>query len=68
MRQGRIMASISGSIEENAAAPKRVRGDSGEVEQHSLLDQIAADKYLASKAAVKSGFGFKMTKIASPGA
>ena len=57
------------SIEQNATEPKRVRGDSGEVEQHSLKDQIEADRYLASKKAVKSkGIGLRMSKMVTPGA
>ena len=38
---------LSDSIAKSAAAPRRVKGDEGEVEQHSLTDQIAADKHLA---------------------
>ena len=57
------------SIEQNAAAPKRVRGDSGEVEQHSLKDQIEADRYLASKkAAAKSMGGIRISKMKASGA
>ena len=55
-------------IEENAQGPKRAKGDSGEVEQHSLPDQIAADRYLASKEAAKKGLGVRMTKVVPPGA
>jgi len=37
------------------------------VEQHALADQIAADKYLASKQASRSkGLGIKLAKL-SPG-
>jgi hypothetical protein len=43
---------LSPTIQENAQGPKRAQGDSGSVEQHPLPDQIAADKYLASRAAV----------------
>jgi len=43
--------SLDNTIRENAAGPKRASGDSGSVEQHSLSDQIAADKHLASKQA-----------------
>ena len=35
-------------IKENTAGPKRVSGDAGSVEQHSLTDQIAADKHIQS--------------------
>ncbi len=58
---------LDDSIKTNATAPKRVSGDEGSVEQHSLPDQIAADKYLASKQASQSkGLGIKLFKI-SPG-
>jgi hypothetical protein len=54
-------------IAENAAGPRRVQGDAGSVEQHSLQDQIAADKYLQSKKAAKSKkFPLRLHKI-SPG-
>ncbi len=57
------------SIEQNAAGPKRARGDSGEVEQHSLKDQIEADRYLASKKAVKEKrLGLRISKMVAPGA
>jgi len=55
-------------IRENAAGPKRAKGDSAEVEQHSLPDQIAADKYLASKqASRKKGLGIALKKLYPPG-
>ena len=58
---------IDSTIRENAAGPKRASGDAGSVEQHSLAEQIAADKYLASKQASRSkGLGIKLAKI-SPG-
>ncbi len=58
---------IDNSIQENAAGPRKASGDSGSVEQHSLQDQIAADKYLESKKASRSkGLGVKLVKI-SPG-
>ena len=60
---------LDNSILESAKAPAKVSGDSGSVEQHSLPDQIAADKYLASKNAAKSrGLGIKFIKISAPGA
>ena len=56
------------TIRDNAANPKRASGDSGSVEQHSLADQIAADKHLASKeAAVTSGLGIRRVKLSPPG-
>ena len=58
---------LEDSIRDGAVSPKRVKGDSAEVEQHSLRDQIAADKYLASKNAVKKGLGAVFKKLVPPG-
>ena len=59
---------LDDTIRENAAGPKRARGDSGEMEQHSLKEQIAADKYLADKGALaKKNFGLTRVKIVPPG-
>lgn len=62
---------LSSQILENAQGPKRVRGDEGEVEGQSLADQIAADKYLASKTASTAGasslFGMRFAKLVPPG-
>ena len=58
---------IDNAIETNASGPRKASGDSGSMEQHSLTDQIAADKYLESKKASRSqGLGVKLAKI-SPG-
>lgn len=58
---------IKNAIEQNAAGPKKASGDSGSVEQHSLQDQIAADRYLESKKASQAkGLGIKLARI-SPG-
>jgi len=38
------------------------------MEQHSLKDQIEADRYLASKEAAKRGLGVKRSKLVPPGA
>jgi hypothetical protein len=55
------------AIRDNANSPKRAKGDSAEMEQHPLPDQIAADKYLESKKASRAkGLGIKLTRI-SPG-
>jgi len=60
---------LSDNIKDNATAPKRASGDSGSVEQHSLQDQIAADKFLESKkASRKKGLGIKVAKISPGGA
>jgi hypothetical protein len=58
---------IDNSIQQNAEGPAKASGDAGSVEQHKLGDQIAADKYLASKKASRAkGLGVKLAKI-SPG-
>ena len=57
------------TIRDNAQGPAEAHGDSGGVKQHPLKDQIEADRFLASKAAVKSKRrGVRFTKIAPPGA
>ena len=38
------MADLSTAIEENATGPKKASNDGGSVEQHSISDQIEADK------------------------
>jgi hypothetical protein len=56
-------------IQENASGPKQASGDGVSVEQHPLQDQIAADRYLASKKAARSKhLGLRLTKVVPPGA
>ena len=56
------------TIKDNAAGPKRAKGDSAEMEQHPLPDQIAADRYLQSKKATKTkGLGIALKKLVPPG-
>ena len=60
---------IEDNIRENAQGPRRASGDSGSVEQHSLTEQMAADRYLASKQATKrKGLGIRVGKMIPPGA
>ena len=42
---------VKDAIEKNARGPRSAKGDVGEVRQHSLKDQIEADRYLASRRA-----------------
>ncbi len=57
------------TIRENAKGPAKASGDAGSVEQHSLKDQIEADRYLASKEAAKSKRrGLIFNKLVPPGA
>lgn len=62
------MADLSSSIETNAGGPKKASRDGESAEQHSLQDQIAADRYLASRNATrKRGRGVVITKQSPPG-
>lgn len=64
-----FMADLSNDIETNAVAPKRVKTDEGEFDQHSLKEQIEADRYLQGKAASRaSGFGLRVARVKSPSA
>jgi hypothetical protein len=57
-------ADLADQIAEAMAAPKRVKGDQGEIENHSITDLIKADQYLASKcAADKPHRGLRLTKL-----
>jgi len=58
---------LENTIAENAAGPKKAGNETGNMEQHSIPDQIAADRYIESKkAARQTGLGIKLTKL-SPG-
>lgn len=61
---------LNSKLMENATGPRSVSGDQGTVQQHSLPDQIAADRYLRSKDAVKKGrgLGLRFCKLLPPGA
>jgi hypothetical protein len=59
---------LEDTIRENAQGPARAAGDAGSVEQHKLPDQIAADRYLASKEATQSkSRGLRFNKFIPPG-
>lgn len=45
---------LKDAIEQNAAGPKQATVDGVTVQQHSLADQIAADKHLAAKRAMRN--------------
>jgi hypothetical protein len=60
--------SLEDTIRENAEGPAKAAGDAGSMEQHKLTDQIAADKYLASREAAKSKKrGLRFNKFVPPG-
>jgi len=56
-------------IKENAEGPESAESDGVRVKQHSLKDQIEADKYLAAKETARSNrLGIRLVKIVPPGA
>ena len=60
---------LDNTIRQNAQGPAKAAGDAGSVEQHKLPDQIAADRYLASKEAANSKRrGLVFNKLVPPGA
>lgn len=62
------MADLEDSISTSAQQPRKVTGDEGSIEQHSLPDQIEADRYLKANAAASRGLGIRHVKIIPPGA
>lgn len=63
------MSDLANDIEAAASEPRKASGDSGSMEAHSLPDQIEADKYIQSNAAVAntSSRGIRFNKIVPPG-
>ncbi len=60
---------LTDAIRENASGPASASGDSVSVSQHSLKDQIEADRYLASRAAVSRRHrGLRFSRVVPPGA
>ena len=59
---------LKDAIKQNAEGPKQASADGVSTQQHSLADQIEADKYLASKQAMASkSLGVRLAKIVPPG-
>jgi hypothetical protein len=55
-------------IKDNASGPKSAESDGQKVEQHSIKEQIEADRYLNSKQAMKNkGMGIRIGKLVPPG-
>ncbi len=57
------------TIEDALAAPRRVKADGVEVEQHPLPDQVDAARYLDAKAATakRNSLGVRLTRLVPPG-
>lgn len=49
------MSDLSAKIEDVANGPKKISGDAGSSEEHSLKELIEADRYLATKTAAAAG-------------
>ena len=57
------------ALADKADQPRAVRNGVGSVEQHSLADQIALDKYLADKSAVANPRrGARFSRLVPPAA
>ena len=56
------------AIIKNLAGPKTVKVDGVEVDQFGMSELIEADRYLGSKAALKSGLGVRIVRVEPPGA
>jgi len=59
---------LEDTIRENASGPAEVSVDGQRMKQHSIADQVEADRYTASKKAAKKGLGVRLTKVIPPGA
>lgn len=56
-------------VEEALSEPKRVRGDQGEVENHSLKDKIEAARFLRSESVAENPHrAIRFARIKPPGA
>jgi len=60
---------LKDAIKQNAEGPKQAAADGVNVQQHSLPDQVAADKHLAGKDAFSRNpaKGLVRVKIVHPG-
>lgn len=59
---------VKTALETNAQGPAQVEQDGTRVSQHSLKDQIEADRYLDGKAAAsRKSTGLRFFKLVPPG-
>ncbi len=54
-------------IADLAKGPKKLSGDEGMVEERSMEDVIAGDRYAKSQGATKPPFGMRIARIRFPG-
>lgn len=63
------LAALDEQVLANLGKPRRVRGDAGEVEMHSIDDQIKARNALKAERVAASGrIGVRLFQIKPPGA
>lgn len=53
-----LSEAVEEAIRKTLSQPKRVQSEAGSVENHSIAELIAADKYLEQKRAAKAGIKF----------
>jgi len=59
---------LSQTIRESRQSAKRAKGDNGELEQHSLKEQIEVDRYLCNREAAKAGpHALRFSRVVPPG-
>ncbi|MDI1342836.1 MAG: hypothetical protein PSV22_01875 [Pseudolabrys sp.] len=69
MSETETTADLETTIRENAANPSKVSGDQGSVETRAVSETIEADRYLASRKAVKNkGYGIRKSIVSFGGA
>jgi len=67
---GLVVADVdpTDTIQQNASDPRKASTDATMAEQHSIPDQIAADKYRAGKQAMgRHHLGLRRIKLEPPG-
>jgi hypothetical protein len=64
-----VAEDLSDNIRDSAAQPAEASVDGQSAKQHSLRDQIAADRYLESRqASRRKGLSIKILRLRPPGA
>ncbi|MDR2704310.1 MAG: hypothetical protein LBC02_00885 [Planctomycetaceae bacterium] len=53
-----LQETLQDAIIKTLSQPKKIQSEAGSVEQHSIAELIAADKYLTQKKAANAGMQF----------
>jgi hypothetical protein len=59
----KLSQSVEEAILKTISQPKKIQSEADSVEQHSIAELIAADKYLRQKEAAKKGNTFRLIKV-----